>query len=61
MQLVSHDEKPYCIDCHTSVFAQKCLKCRRAISGKRSLQIATAKLKNSVHLNMPGVLLVVHG
>ena len=34
MQLVSHEDQPYCIDCHTDKFAQKCLKCKNAISGK---------------------------
>ncbi|CAK8687852.1 four and a half LIM domains protein 2-like [Clavelina lepadiformis] len=32
-QFVTHDKTPYCIDCHTSKFAKKCLKCNQPISG----------------------------
>lgn len=42
-QFVTHDKTPYCIDCHTSKFAKKCLKCNQPISGTLFKDIHSVK------------------
>uniref|UniRef100_H2YZI4 LIM zinc-binding domain-containing protein n=1 Tax=Ciona savignyi TaxID=51511 RepID=H2YZI4_CIOSA len=32
-QFVTHEEAPYCVDCHVDKFSKKCHKCSKAISG----------------------------
>ena len=32
-KFTSHEEKPYCADCYSELFAKKCHKCKKAITG----------------------------
>ena len=32
-KFTSHDEKPYCTECHGKLFAKKCAECDRPITG----------------------------
>jgi len=35
-KFTSQDEKPYCADCYSQLFAKKCFSCSEAITGEQS-------------------------
>lgn len=50
-KFTSKDDKPYCAECYGELFAKKCCRCTKPITGKNQCSLAPAFLDKVAHMS----------